>query len=105
MRYLVAFWAAPLALFWGWYFLSLNDMNFGCLILSRRVHDFVFQIYGNLLGIDPAAIPGLVARACVFDAIFIAGLCAFRRRRQIRERLSNLRARYCGETGEPADNA
>ena len=29
MRYLIALWAMPLALFWGWYFLSLNDINFG----------------------------------------------------------------------------
>ena len=43
MRYLIALWAIPLALFWGWYFLSLNDMTFGYLMLSRRLHDFVFQ--------------------------------------------------------------
>ena len=53
MRYLIALWAIPLALFWGWYFLSLNDMNFGYLMLSRRLHDFVFKLYGEMLGVDP----------------------------------------------------
>jgi hypothetical protein len=84
MRYLLAAWAVPLALFWGWYFLSLNDMNFGYIMLTRQMHDFVFEIYGQVLGVDPATIPPLVAKACVFDTFFIAALFAFRRRRQIR---------------------
>ncbi len=83
MRYLFAAWAAPLVLFWGWFFLSLNDMNFGYVMLTRRMHDFVFQIYGQILGIDPATIPSLVAKACVFDSMFLAALYAYRRRRQI----------------------
>ncbi len=83
MRYFLALWAAPLVLFWGWYFLSLNDMNFGYLFLSRQVHDFAFQMYGNVLGIDPGLIPGLVFRACVFDTLIIAAIWAFRRRRGI----------------------
>ncbi len=67
MRYVLLFWALPVGTFWGWYFLSLNDINFGFLFLSRDVHDFAFRIYGELLGIDPAAIPGMVADACLFD--------------------------------------
>ncbi|RRH99210.1 hypothetical protein EH240_18385 [Mesorhizobium tamadayense] len=85
MRALFAFWAAPLVLFWGWFFLSLNDMNFGYVMLSRQLHDLVFQLYGQMLGIDPAIIPGMVARACVFDSFLLVGLVAFRRRRQIGE--------------------
>ncbi|TIT88100.1 MAG: hypothetical protein E5W55_27250, partial [Mesorhizobium sp.] len=85
MRALFVFWAAPLVLFWGWFFLSLNDMNFGYVMLSRQLHDLVFQLYGQMLGIDPAIIPGMVARACVFDSFLLAGLVAFRRRRQIAE--------------------
>ena len=84
MRYLLAAWAAPLLLFWGWYFLSLNDINFGYVMLTRNMHDFVFEIYGQILGIDPATIPGLVAEACLFDTFFIVALYAFRRRREIR---------------------
>ena len=56
-------------LFWGWFFLSLNDMNFGYVMLTRQVHDLVFQLYGDMLGIDPAIIPAMVARACVFDGV------------------------------------
>jgi hypothetical protein len=57
------------------------------------MHDFVFQIYGQILGIDPATIPPLVAKACVFDSFFIAALYAFRRRRQIRSWWRARRAR------------
>jgi hypothetical protein len=93
MRYLLAAWAAPLALFWGWYFLSLNDMNFGYVMLTRNMHDFVFDIYGQILGVDPGTIPGLVAKACLFDTFFIAALYAFRRRRGIRSWFRDRRAR------------
>ncbi|RUV93112.1 hypothetical protein EOA75_15065 [Mesorhizobium sp. M1A.F.Ca.IN.022.07.1.1] len=85
MRVLFAFWAAPLVLFWGWFFLSLNDINFGYVMLSRQLHDLVFQLYGQMLGVDPGIIPGMVARACVFDSFLLLGLVAFRRRGQIAE--------------------
>ncbi len=83
MRYIFALWAAPLILFWGWFFLSLNDINFGYVMLSRQLHDFVFQLYGETLGIDPAVIPGLVARACIIDTGLLLAFWAFRRRREI----------------------
>ena len=73
----------PLVVFWGWFFLSLNDMNFGYVILSRQVHDLVFQLYGNILGIDPEIIPPMVARACVFDGFVLCAIWAFRRRREL----------------------
>lgn len=85
MRTLFALWAAPLVLFWGWFFLSLNDINFGSVMLSRQLHDFVFQLYGQMLGVDPAVIPGMVAKACVFDTFLLLMLWAFRRRRNIAE--------------------
>jgi hypothetical protein len=85
MRALFALWVAPLVLFWGWFFLSLNDMNFGYVMLSRQLHDLVFQLYGQMLGIDPAIIPGMVARACVFDGFLLLALVAFRRRRRMAE--------------------
>jgi hypothetical protein len=93
MRYLLAAWAAPLALFWGWYFLSLNDLNFGYVMLTRNMHDFVFDIYGQILGVDPATIPALVAEACLFDTFFIAALYAFRRRRDIQSWFRDRRVR------------
>ena len=85
MRTLLALWAIPTGLFWGWFFLSLNDINFGYVMLSRQLHDLVFQLYGQILGVDPAIIPGMVARACVFDTFLVMGLIAFRRRREIGE--------------------
>jgi hypothetical protein len=84
MRYILLFWAVPMGLFWAWFGLSYYDMNFGWLILSRLVHDFAFQFYGDILGIDPATIPPLVARACVVDTFIIFGILAFRRRADIR---------------------
>jgi hypothetical protein len=83
MKYIIAIWAAPLVLFWGWFFLSLNDINFGFVFLTRQVHDLVFRLYGNMLGIDPATIPGMIADACLFDSAVIAAIWAFRRRREI----------------------
>jgi hypothetical protein len=83
MRILLILWATPMSIFWGWYYLSLNDINFGYLMLSRQVHDFVFQLYGQILGIDPSTIPTLILRACIFDTLIIAGIWAFRRRREI----------------------
>ena len=83
MRYVMIVWATPLALFWGWYFLSLNDLHFGYMMLTRQVHDIVFQLYGDMLGIDPATIPPLVARACILDTAIICAIWAFRRRREI----------------------
>ncbi len=83
MRYILLFWAVPMGLFWGWFYLSYNDINFGLTFLSRAVHDFAFGFYGNLLGIDPQTIPPLVARACVVDTVVIFAIYAFRRRRDI----------------------
>lgn len=83
MRYILLFWALPMGLFWGWYGLSYHDINFGLLFLSREVHDFAFGVYGNLLNIDPATIPPLVAKACVVDSLLIFAIYAFRKRRSI----------------------
>lgn len=85
MRYLFWLWFMPLSLFWGWFGLSYYDMNFGMVFLSRELHDLVFAIYGHLLDIDPATIPGLFLKACIFDSFLIFGIVAFRKRRQIRE--------------------
>ncbi len=57
MKYVIAIWAAPLVLFWGWFFLSLHDINFGSVYLSRQLHELVFKLYGEMLGVDPGSIP------------------------------------------------
>lgn len=84
MRYLLWLWLLPLTLFWGWFGLSYYDVNFGLLIFSRQLHDLVFNIYGSLLGVEPASIPVLFLKACIFDTFLIFGIIAFRKRRQIR---------------------
>jgi hypothetical protein len=106
MRYILTLWAVPLIIFWGWYYLSLNDINFGYLMLSRQVHDLAFQMYGDILGIDPATIPGLVMRACIFDTMIIGAIWAFRRRREISRWWRERRAAGASETstgGREAD--
>lgn len=103
MRYIFALWAAPMLLFWGWFFLSLNDINFGSIMLSRQLHDLVFQLYGQMLGIDPATIPGLVAKACAFDGLLLMALWAFRRRKAILAWIRGLRGD--DSTQEPTPSA
>ena len=36
-----------------------------------------------MLGVDPATIPALIAKACIFDTAMIVAIWAFRRRREI----------------------
>ncbi|MGB3500906.1 MAG: DUF6105 family protein [Mesorhizobium sp.] len=91
MKYVVAAWALPLGLFWGWFYLSLNDINFGSIYLSRALHDLVFELYGNMLGVEPQTIPWLIAKACILDTGIILAIWAFRRRKQIGAWLRNLR--------------
>ena len=102
MRLLLILWALPLLLFWGWYFLSLNDISFGYTILSRQMHDLLFALYGQILGIDPAVIPPMVAKACFFDTLLLLAILAFRRRKQLMERFRLLRSRYLGEASAPS---
>jgi hypothetical protein len=83
MRYLLALWALPLVLFWGWFGLSFYDINFGYVMLTRQVHDLLFELYGEILGLDPKTIPWLIAKACIFDTLILMAIWAFRRRREI----------------------
>ncbi|MGB3391107.1 MAG: DUF6105 family protein [Pseudaminobacter sp.] len=101
MRYVIALWLAPLALFWGWFGLSYFDMNFGYVLLTRQAHDIIFELYGEMLGIDPTIIPGMIVKACILDSLLILAILAFRRRRRIGEWLKAQRARYSGEASSP----
>lgn len=94
MIYIFALWATPLLIFWGWYFLSYYDFNFGYMILSRQANDMVFQIYGDVLGMDPKLIPWLAAKACIIDTMIILAIWAFRRRRKIAEYFRARRRRF-----------
>ncbi|MEI5680333.1 hypothetical protein G6N74_03115 [Mesorhizobium sp. CGMCC 1.15528] len=102
MRYVLALWALPLVLFWGWFGLSFYNINFGYVMLTRQVHDLVFQLYGDTLGIDPTIIPGMVAKACIIDTLIVLAIYAFRRRRQIGAWLKTQRERYLGEASSPS---
>jgi hypothetical protein len=102
MLWILAAWAFPLAIFWGWYFLSAFNLHFGYVLLTRQAHELVFQIYGETLGIDPALLPGLVARACVLDTMLLLAILAFRRRARIALRLNGLSSRYFGRTSPGA---
>lgn len=110
MKYVIAVWATPLVLFWGWYFLSLNDLNFGYIMLTRQAHDLIFQLYGQMIGMDPQAIPMLVAQACIFDTGLIVAIWAFRRRREIRAWATEMIVRYqpslvAGEAAEAVEDS
>lgn len=78
MRYLLVLWFVPLVLFWGWYGLASNDINFGILFFSRDVHDAVFTVYGNAIGVPAMDVPALVAGACALDTAIVAAIAAFR---------------------------
>jgi hypothetical protein len=83
MKWLLIFWAAPVSFLGAWYYLSYYDMSFGIFMLTRQMHDLVFHIYGNILGIPPETIPPLVARAIAFDTLLVFAILAFRKRADI----------------------
>lgn len=110
MKWLLIFWAAPIAFLFSWYGLSYYDINFGYAILSRDLHDLVFSIYGNMLGVDPAAVPGLVLKAIVVDTALVFALVWLRvKRKTVGSLFRSLYARIRGEkpqpSGEVRDNA
>jgi len=94
MKWLLIFWAGPIVLLGAWYGLSYYDMNFGFFMLSRQVHDLVFQIYGQILGIAPEKLPALVLRAVIFDSCLLFSIVAYRKRRAV---ATWWRARQAGE--------
>lgn len=97
MRYILLFWALPMGLFWSWYGLSFHDLNFGLLFFSRMLHDEVFRLYGDILGLDPSILPGMVARACVVDTLLIFCILAFRRRKAMVAWVRERRDRPAGQ--------
>lgn len=82
MKVFLALWIMPIFLLGSWYGLSYYDINFGYRILTRDLHDLVFQIYGNLLGIPPETIPALVLKAIIFDTFLVIGFIILKRRRK-----------------------
>ncbi len=80
LRALFLLWALPIILFGIWYGLSVNDMNFGTIMFSRMLHDHVFAIYGNLLGIAPEALPSIILDALITDTVLVFSFIAYRKR-------------------------
>ncbi|MGI9400529.1 MAG: DUF6105 family protein [Rhizobiaceae bacterium] len=78
MRYILLLWFAPLAFFWGWYGLSAYDINMGMVFFSRDLHDAVFAVYGNTLGVSPDKIPPMIAGASIVDSAILGAIAAFR---------------------------
>ncbi len=83
IRGLLLLWLLPIAFFWSWYFISLHDLGFGLFFFSRELHEMVFEIYGSTLGVDPAALPGMVAKALVVDTAIVFSLVALKKHRAI----------------------
>jgi hypothetical protein len=78
MRIILTLWFLPLALFWSWYGLSAYDISFGTVFFSRELHDLIFQIYGQTLGMPPEQVPAAIAGACAFDTAIVFGIAAWR---------------------------
>lgn len=80
-RTLIFLWLAPILLLGVWGGLASNDMHFGYQFFSRGFYDHILQIYGNLLGMAPQDIPGMVMKAVIVDsAVIIPMIVAFRMR-------------------------
>ncbi len=101
MKWFLILWFVPVVLLGSWYGLSYHDMNFGFTMLSRQVHDLVFQIYGNILGIEPETIPPLVFKAVAIDSLLVLAIVMFRYRKAIIKWVRSKRAQYAGQ---PAEN-
>ncbi len=82
MRILLILWLGPIVLLTAWYGLSYHDMNFGTVLLSRELHDLMFNLYGKILGVAPEAIPLMVAKAIAFDSLLVVGIIAYRMRKR-----------------------
>ncbi len=108
MKWFLLAWLIPIALLGGWYGLSYHDLHFGFVILSRRAHDLVFQIYGNVLGMPPQDIPPLLFKAIVIDTALVFGIVALRYRKAIAAWVRAKRAAYVevpAESEESLSNA
>lgn len=83
MRWFLGLWFVPISFLVLWFTLAANDINLGTFFFSRAMYDLVFAMYGEVLGIPPADLPPMVARALVLDSAIVLALYVFRRRRPI----------------------
>ena len=84
MRYIFWFWLVPMSIIWIWFGLSYYDISFGFTMLSREGHDFVFNVYSHITGIERPELVRLLVKACIVDSLLIFAIYGFRRRKDIR---------------------
>ncbi len=99
MKWFLVFWCGPIAFIGSWYGLSYYDISFGTFFFSRQMHDLVFEIYGQVLGVPAAEVPRLVLDAILLDSAIVLGLLALRRHRELRAWWRRRR----GQEGQPDD--
>ncbi len=83
VKWVLIFWALPVGFLCLWYGLSYYDLNFGMMFFSRKMHDIVFEVYGNALGLPASDVPPLVARAMIIDSLLVFTIIAWRKRAPI----------------------
>lgn len=88
IKLVILLWALPMVLFWGWYALSINDLNFGTIFFSRDLNILVFDLYASTLGISPAEVRDALAGACIFDSMLVLAIVAWRLRQSWYPQLS-----------------
>lgn len=91
IRYLLIFWALPLGSFWAWFFLSYLNVGFGTIYFTRGFHELYFKLAGQILGVPPATVTVMIAKACIVDTLIIFAIVAVSKRRAIAERIRRLR--------------
>ncbi len=76
-------WAIPAISLAVWYFLSVNDINFGTYIFSREMNDEFFRFYTSLLGVEREELPAMFKRALLVDGSLVSAFIAFRKRKTL----------------------
>jgi hypothetical protein len=92
IRYLLIFWALPLGSFWVWFFLSYLNVGLGTIYFTRSFHELYFELAGQILGVPPATVTLIIAKACLVDTLIIFAIVAVSKRRKIAEWIMRLRA-------------
>lgn len=87
-------WVLPLGAVWAWYLLSYNDISFGLTFLTRDAHDFVFMIYGHMLGMPASEVPILFLKAFLLDTLLVIAFMAYRRRAKIKAYFAERRVNH-----------
>ncbi len=74
-------WAIPVIALFTWYFLSVNDINFGTYLFSREMNDEFFRVYTSILGVEREELPNMFGKALLVDGSLVGAFIAFRKRK------------------------